>query len=157
MKLSQLLFKGLIMAGITTSSLGVSAAADEMINVKSAHSVEQTANRLEKVLEAKGMTLFTRIDHAAGAAKVGEELRPTELLIFGNPKVGTPLMQCSQTVAIDLPQKALIWEDNEGTVWFSYNDPAYLAERHAITGCDEVLAKVTGALGAFAAKATSSD
>ena len=66
-------------------------------------------------------------------------------------------MQCSQTVAIDLPQKALIWEDNEGSVWFSYNDPAYLAERHSITGCDEVLTKVTGALGAFAAKATSSD
>ena len=112
------------MAGITTSSIGVSTAADEMINVKSVHSVAQTADRLEKVLEAKGMTLFTRIDHAAGAAKVGEELRPTELLIFGNPKVGTPLMQCSQTVAIDLPQKALIWEDNEGSVWFSYNDPA---------------------------------
>lgn len=80
------------------------------------------------------MTVFTRIDHSAGAKKVDKELRPTELVIFGNPKVGTPLMQCVQTVAIDLPQKMLIWQDEAGTTWLSYNNPSYLAKRHHIRG-----------------------
>jgi uncharacterized protein (DUF302 family) len=124
------------------------------VNVKSAHSVKDTANRLEKALTNKGMTVFIRIDHAAGAKKVGLALPPTELVIFGNPKVGTPLMQCSRSVAIDLPQKALIWEDDQGQVWLTYNDPAYLAARHAITGCEAVLEKVGGALQNFAAAAT---
>jgi len=130
-------------------------AADGLVNVKSAHAVNVTADRLEKVLESKGMTIFARINHAAGAAKVGKTLRPTELVIFGNPKIGTPLMQCSQSIAIDLPQKALIWEDEKGQVWFSYNNPEYLAERHNTQGCDEVFKKVTTALGKFALKATS--
>ena len=81
-------------------------------------------------------------------------LRPTEVVIFGNPKVGTPLMNCAQSVAIDLPQKALIWQDEAGEVWLAYNDPAYLAGRHKIEGCDEVLKKVSGALANFAAAAT---
>jgi uncharacterized protein (DUF302 family) len=101
--------------------------------------------------------VFKRIDHAAGAQKVGKTLRPTELVIFGNPKVGTPLMLCSHSVAIDLPQKALIWEDKAGQVWFSYNDPQYLALRHNIQGCDEVLKKVAGALGNFAKKASAAE
>jgi uncharacterized protein (DUF302 family) len=98
--------------------------------------------------------VFNRISHSEGAASVGKTLRPTELILFGNPKVGTPLMQCVQRVAIDLPQKALIWEDEEGAVWLSYNDPAYLAERHSIEGCEEVLKKVSGALATFAKVAT---
>jgi uncharacterized protein (DUF302 family) len=100
-------------------------ADNGIISVKSSHDVKATADRLENTLKQKGMTVFIRINHAEGAQKVGKKLRPTELVIFGNPKVGTPLMLCSQTTAIDLPQKALIWEDGEGQVWLSYNDPNY--------------------------------
>ena len=130
-------------------------AHEGLVSVKSVHAVNVTADRLENILKSKGMTVFTRINHAAGAAKVGKTLRPTELVIFGNPKIGAPLMQCSQSIAIDLPQKALIWEDEKGQVWLSYNNPEYLAKRHNTRGCDEVFKKVTNALGNFAAKATS--
>ena len=129
-------------------------ADNGLINVKSAHDTKTTADRLENTLKQKGMTVFARIDHAAGAQKVGQKLRPTELIVFGNPKVGTPLMQCRQTTAIDLPQKALIWEDEEGQVWLSYNDPNYLVERHGITGCAEVVKKIEKALSNFAKAAT---
>ncbi len=129
-------------------------ADDGLVNIKSAHDVKTTADRLEKVLEAKGMTLFNRIDHAAGAKSVGRQLRPTELVIFGNPKVGSPLMACQQTVGIDLPQKALIWQDESGQTWFTYNSPAYLKSRHHLEGCDEVIAKVSQALENFAKAAT---
>jgi uncharacterized protein (DUF302 family) len=131
-------------------SFSLAAAENGLVNVQSAHSVPETGDRLEGMLKEKGMTVFIRIDHGAGAKKAGGTLRPTELLIFGNPKVGTPLMQCGQSAAIDLPQKALIWEDGAGRVWVSYNDPAYLAGRHDLKGCDEVLAKVTKALANFA-------
>ena len=135
--------------------IGPVAWADSgMISVKSAHDVGTTADRLEKVLKSKGMTVFIRIDHAEGAQKIGETLRPTQLVIFGNPKVGTPMMQCRQSVAIDLPQKALIWEDETGQVWFSYNDPKYLATRHEINACTEVIDKIETALGNFAKAAT---
>ena len=125
-----------------------------LISVKSPHDVKTTADRLESTLKQKGMNVFIRINHAQGAQKVGMELRPTELIIFGNPKVGTPLMQCAQSVAIDLPQKALIWQDEKGQVWLSYNNPNYLVERHEISGCDEVVKKIEGALGNFAKAAT---
>ena len=128
----------------------VAMADNGLVNVKSFHDVKGTADRLEEVLKDKGMTVFERINHAEGARKVGKELRPTELVIFGNPKVGTPLMQCAQSAAIDLPQKALIWEDEAGQVWLSYNDPEYLVKRHDIKGCDEVIKKVSNALGNFA-------
>jgi uncharacterized protein (DUF302 family) len=145
MLLSLFIFFGLV---------SVAVADNGLVNVKSAHSVKDTADRLEKALTNKGMTIFIRIDHASGAKKVGLALPPTELVIFGNPKVGTPLMRCSRGVAIDLPQKTLIWEDDQGQVWLTYNDPAYLATRHAITGCEAVLEKVGGALQNFAAAAT---
>jgi uncharacterized protein (DUF302 family) len=135
--------------------LTTSVYADSgLISVKSAHDVKTTADRLEGMLKQKGMKVFIRINHAQGAQKIGKELRPTELIVFGNPKVGTPLMQCAQSVAIDLPQKALIWQDAQGQVWLSYNDPNYLVERHQITGCDEVINKVGKALGNFAKAAT---
>ncbi len=135
--------------------IGSVAWADSgMISVKSAHDVATTADRLENVLKEKGMKVFIRIDHAEGAQKVGKTLRPTQLVIFGNPKVGTPLMQCRQSVAIDLPQKALIWEDETGQVWFSYNGPKYLATRHEITSCEEVIKKIEAALMNFAKVAT---
>ena len=132
-----------------------SAWADTgFVNVKSNHSVKETGDRLETVLKQKGMTVFSRINHAAGAKRVGKILRPTELIIFGNPKVGAPLMQCSQTVGLDLPQKALIWEDEAGLVWFSYNSPAYLDKRHGLAKCSQVLKKVENALKNFAVAAT---
>lgn len=132
----------------------VAQAAEGLITVKSNHSVTATADKLEAVLSDKGMKIMNRINHAAGAEAAGLELRPTELVIFGNPKVGTPLMQCAQSVAIDLPQKALIWEDANGDVWLGYNDPQYLKSRHGIEGCDDVLNKVSGALGNFSEAAT---
>ena len=125
-----------------------------LVSVKSAHSVGKTIDRLEALLNKKGMTIFTRINHAKSGKKVGIDIRPTEVLIFGNPKIGTPLMKCAQTVAIDLPQKALAWEDKSGQVWLSYNNPGYLESRHQVKGCDKVLSKVTKALGNFAKGAT---
>lgn len=143
------------LAAIVMLALPLSVlAAEGMVTVKSSHSAEATADKLESVLKDKGMTVMNRINHTRGADKAGLELRPTEVVIFGNPKVGTPLMQCAQSVAIDLPQKALIWEDSEGTVWLGYNDPEYLKQRHNIEGCDEVIEKVKGALAGFAKAAT---
>ncbi len=130
-------------------------ADNGLISIKSSHDVQRTADGLENTLREKGMTVFIRINHAQGAQKVGKKLRPTELLIFGNLKVGTPLMQSSQSVAIDLPQKALIWEDEAGHVWLSYNDPRYLAKRHGITECVNVIKKIEKALSNFAHAATS--
>jgi uncharacterized protein (DUF302 family) len=89
-------------------------------------------NRLEAAVKARGMTVFARIDHAAGAAVAGLSLRPTEVLIFGNAKAGTPLMQSVQTIGIDLPLKALVWQAASGDTWLSYNDPACLAQRHTL-------------------------
>jgi len=128
----------------------ITADKNGLINLKSNHDVKMTADKLVGILKEKGMTVFARIDHAAGAKKVEKELRPTELVIFGNPKVGTPLMQCAQTVAIDLPQKMLIWEDAAGLTWLSYNDPSYLVKRHKIAGCEPVINKISGALKNFA-------
>jgi len=125
-----------------------------LISVKSAHSVEETLDRMEALLKKKGMKIFKRINHAKGAKGAGIDLRPTELLIFGNPKIGSPMMVCAQTIAIDLPQKALAWEDESGQVWLSYNDPAYLEARHKMKGCDKVVNKVTNALFNFANGAT---
>jgi uncharacterized protein (DUF302 family) len=129
-------------------------ADNGLINVKSHYDVKKTADRLENTLKAKAMTVFIRINHADNARKVGEKLRPTELIIFGNPKVGTPLMQCDQSVAIDLPQKALIWEDEAGQVWLTYTDPKYLANRHDLAACEDVIKKIEKALGNFAKAAT---
>ena len=119
--------------------LGLSAtAADGVIAVKSTYDAKETMNRFEDMAKQRGLTVFARIDHAAGAAKVGKTLRPTEVLIFGNPQGGTPLMECAQSVGIDLPLKALVWEDEARQVWIGYNDTAYLAKRHGITQCPAV-------------------
>ena len=121
-------------------------AAEGLINVQSDFNVKETTERLENILNEKGMTIFNQINHSDAAQKVGVELRETRLIIFGNPKVGSPLMQCQQSVAVDLPQKAIIWEDDKSKVWISYNDPRYLGKRHNIIGCDEVISKVEKAL-----------
>lgn len=106
--------------------------ADGLIAIRSAHGPKDTMNRFEAEVKAKGMTVFARIDHAAGAAEVGLALRPTELLIFGNAKAGTPLMQAAQTIGIDLPLKALVWQDAAGATWLAYSDPSWLARRHGL-------------------------
>ena len=130
----------------------VASAADGLIAVKSPHSAKITMDRLEAVVKEKGLNVFARIDHAAGAAKVGKALRPTELLIFGNPQGGTPFMECAQTVGIDLPLKALVWEDADKQVWLGYNDTAYLAKRHEVPSCAPAanLAKAAAGLAAAA-------
>ena len=147
----------LIAASAALLCASLAYADNGAVNVKSSHDVKTTTDRLENVLKSKGMKIFARIDHAKGAASVGNSLRPTELVIFGNPKIGSVLMGCAQSVGIDLPQKALVWQDENDVVWVSYNDPAYLANRHSVKGCDKVLNKVSGALGKFAAKASASE
>lgn len=147
------LSKSALVAMIISST---ALATEGMVVTQSAFPVSETVNRLVTALESKGMTVFARIDHASGAAKAGATLAPTELVIFGNPKVGTPLMQCARSAAIDLPQKMLVWEDDDADVWLAYNDPAYLGTRHQITeSCSDVLAKVATALGNFARAATA--
>ena len=137
---------------------GVQAmAADGLTTMRSSQGPKETMNRLEAEVKAKGMTVFARIDHAAGAAEVGLSLRPTELLVFGNAKAGTPLMQSIQTIGIDLPLKALVWQDTSGNTWLSFNDPSWLAKRHGLG--DELGATVsamTAALAAIAQAATTS-
>ena len=129
-------------------------AAIGLATVPSEFGAKETAQRLEAEITARGMSVFARIDHAAGAAAVGLQLRPTELLIFGNAKGGTPLMQAQQSIGIDLPLKALIYEDAAGKVWISYNDPRWLAERHALgVGVTSNVAGMAAALAALVAKA----
>ncbi len=130
-------------------------ASDGMVNVQSNFNVEETADRMESILKEKGMTVFNRIKHSEAAAAVGIELRNTELILFGNPEVGSPLKKCQQSAAIDLPQKALIWEDDKATVWISYNNPRYLEKRHNITGCEEVISKIERALAGIAESAAT--
>jgi uncharacterized protein (DUF302 family) len=127
-----------------------SSAADGLVSIMSPYSAKDTAARLESTIKDKGLTLFARIDHAGGAAKIGKMLRPTEVLIFGNPQGGTPLMECAQSAGIDLPLKALVWEDAAAQVWLSYNDPAYLAKRHEASACPVVenLRKAMAGIGA---------
>ncbi len=128
--------------------------APGLISVESKHDVLTTTERFVAAAEEKQLKVFNRIDHTAGAQSVGMSLPPTELVIFGNPEVGTALMKCGPTVAIDLPLKALIWQDGDGVVRLSYNDPAWLAERHGLAGCEPVVEKVSGALAGLAETAT---
>ena len=125
-----------------------------MIAIKSAHSVKDTITKFETVAKERGLHIFARIDHAAGAQKIGKTLRPTELLIFGNPQGGTPLMECAQTAGIDLPLKALAWQDASGQVWLGYNDPQFLAARHGAKDCGPVAAGLRSALDGLAGAAT---
>ncbi len=128
-----------------------------LITVESAHEPKDTIDRLEAEVKAKakGLTVFARIDHAAGAAEVGLPLRPTVVLIFGNARGGTPLMQAVQTVGIDLPLRALVWQGAQGKTWLSYNDPSWIAERHGLgREADATVGALTTTLGALAASAT---
>lgn len=130
------------------------ATENGVISVKSELSVEQTMNKFEKILKSKGVTIFARVNHAKGAKSVGKNLRDTELLIFGNPKLGTPLLTSNQLIGLDLPLKALAWQDKQGDVWLSYNAPKYLAHRHSVDNRDKVIKKMTGILKKLTAVAT---
>jgi uncharacterized protein (DUF302 family) len=151
------LFLAMFLAVVLASPLAVppeARAADGVIHVTSPYSVKETGRRLHAALKAKDMTIFKVVNHAKGARSVGIQLRPTMLMIFGNPRAGTPLMKCAQTAALDLPQKALIWKDADGQVRLSYNDPAWVAARHGIDGCEKALDNISRALAAFARAAT---
>jgi uncharacterized protein (DUF302 family) len=131
-------------------------AAQGLTTLPSSYGPKETMDRLAAEVKAKGMTVFARIDHAAGATAAGLPLRPTELLIFGNAKAGTPLMQSVQTIGIDLPLKALVWQDASGDTWLSYNDPGWLAKRHELGGETEPAVRMmTAALAAVAKTATT--
>jgi uncharacterized protein (DUF302 family) len=131
-------------------------AVQGLTTIRSNFGPQDTVSRLETAVKAKGMTVFARIDHAAGAAAVGLSLRPTEVVIFGNAKAGTALMQSAQTIGIDLPLKALVWQDASGDTWFSYNDPAWLAQRHGLGGeTQAAVDMMTAALSAVVKAATT--
>src|ERR1700689_4563374 len=131
-------------------------AAEGLITVQSSHGPEVTMNRFEGEVRSRGMTVFAHIDHAAGGAAASLSLRPTDLLIFGNAKGGTPLMQAAQTIGIDLPLKALVWQDAQGGTWLSYNDPAWLAQRQGLEDAAEAAVRMmAGALAAIAKAATT--
>jgi uncharacterized protein (DUF302 family) len=129
--------------------------ADGLTTIPSSFAAKETMDRLETAVKAKGLTVFARVDHAAGAAAAGLPLRPTELLIFGNARGGTPLMQADQAVGIDLPLKALVYEDASGKVWLVYNNPAWLAQRHGLGPNVEATVKaLEAALHALSTAAT---
>lgn len=132
---------------------GATGAVDGLVAVKSPHSVKDTMDRLESTAKARGLNVFLRVNHSAGAEKIGKSLRPTELLVFGNPQGGTPLMECAQSAGIDLPLKALAWQDEAGQVWLGYNDPQYLAQRHGAGDCGAVVQNLRKALDGLAMEA----
>jgi uncharacterized protein (DUF302 family) len=138
-----------IAAFMLVATTFAAVAAEGLIELKSPLAAKATMDKLEDLVKQRGLIVFARIDHAAGAAKVNKSLRATELLIFGNPQGGTPLMECAQTAGIDLPLKALVWEDAAGQVWLGYNDPAYLAARHGAAACP-VVENLRKALGGLA-------
>lgn len=144
---------GFCLAAVTLTGTPARADASGVIVVPSANDVKTTTDKLEKILISKGITVFARVNHTAGAKKVGKDLRPTELLIFGNPKLGTPLMQKQQRFGLDLPMKALIFKAEDGKTYIAYNDPAYLSKRHNVSEPAKVFQKMTNALKNFTAAA----
>ncbi len=129
-------------------------SVDGLVKVKSVHSVRETMNRLEDRVRAKGLTVFDRIDHRANAFSAGLDMKEAQVLIFGNPKIGTPLMKQAPTMAIDLPIRVLVYQDGQGQVWLAYNDPSWLGHRHGVSESTP-LQKMSGALAALSAKATA--
>lgn len=128
-------------------------AQNGLITIQSQHTVDVTADRFEQLVKDKGLTFFLRIDHAMNAKNAELTLRPTQVILFGNPVAGTALMNCEQSIAIDLPQKALFWQDENGKSWVSYNDPYHLRDQHNMKGCEPVLEKISGLLSALTSKA----
>jgi uncharacterized protein (DUF302 family) len=133
-------------------------AAEGLITIQSHFDPKETMQRLEAAVKAKGFTVFAHIDHSAEAAQVNLSLPPTDLLIFGNPKGGTPLMRSDQTIGIDLPLKALVWQDEKGATWLSYNDPAWIVQRHdGAGGSGDTVGAISASLKALAASATAAE
>jgi uncharacterized protein (DUF302 family) len=128
---------------------------DGLTTIPSRFGPKETMDRLATEIQTKGMKVFARIDHAAGAAEVGLTLRPTELIIFGNARGGTPLMQLAQTVGIDLPLKALVWQDAAGKTWLSYNEPSWTAQRHGVADAEPIVSKMADLLSAISRKAAN--
>lgn len=137
---------GLVAAFVFIYLGGTAMAKDGLVAVKSSHSAAETLTRLTAEIEKRGLTIFAKIDHQAAAEAVGMTLRPTEVIIFGGPKAGTPLMQADQTIGIDLPLKMLVWQDADGTVMLAYNDPVWLGARHQLppSESDRLKAMATG-------------
>src|SRR6266566_5267268 len=127
-----------------------------LTSIRSRFGPKETMDRLQAEIRAQGMTVFARIDHAAGAAEVGLTLPPTELIIFGNARGGTPLMQAVQTVGIDLPLKVLVWQDAANKTWLSYNEPGWIVQRHNVSNAEQVVSKMAAALSAMSRKAADS-
>ena len=151
------MFRTPILAATIACITALPALADGMIEKTSPHSVTVTIDRLAAAVEGAGATVFARIDHAAGAAKVDQELRPTEVLIFGNPKLGTPAMQDGQTAGLDLPLRVLAFADAQGVVRVAYHDPATLAETHGLPADAKYIQMMTGALDKLTSKAVATD
>ena len=126
---------------------------DGLATIHSGFGPQETMDRLEAEIKTQGMGVFARINHAALAAEAGLTLRPTEVILFGNPRGGTPLMQANQTIGIDLPLKALVWQDRSGKTWLSYNEPAWLAKRHGVEGAGTLVATMALGLSRLAANA----
>ncbi|MBE2260143.1 MAG: DUF302 domain-containing protein [Candidatus Accumulibacter sp.] len=143
-----------LVAVVLIALASLAYAAEGLVVVKSPYSVTETMTRFENVVKKRGLTVFSRIDHAAGAATIGKSLRATQVITFGNPEGGTPFMECAQTVGIDLPLKALIWEDGNSQVWLGYNDPLFLAQRHGVAQCP-VAEKLRQALAGLAEAAVA--
>ena len=133
--------------GERSDSLGIMQG---LITIPSSLDPQETMDRLEAEIRAKGLTIFARIDHAAGAAEVGLELRPTQLIVFGNARGGTPLMQSVQTIGIDLPLKALVWQDAADKTWISYNEPRWIVQRHGVPDAEPIVTKMADQLSAIA-------
>lgn len=146
-----------LLAALLATLLATGASADELVKKHSTYGVVETLDRLEQILETRGITVFARIDHSAGANGVEMDLPSTELLLFGNPRMGTPLMLENRAIAIDLPIKALAWEDNDGEVWLGYTAPADLATRHGISPEHPSIKLMIGALDALTNAATAPD
>ena len=157
------MLKPVIAAAALAVVLATPAQADNhamktgTIKMESAHDAATTLDRLEKIFASKVITVFTRVDHAAGVQKAGMELPPTQLLLFGNPKLGTPLMKSNREVGIALPMKALAWTDADGKTWLAVTDPASLKDRFGLEGVDEVVAKMTGAVTNMGKAATAKE
>jgi uncharacterized protein (DUF302 family) len=128
---------------------------DGLTTIASSFGPKETMDRLEAEIRAQRMTVFARIDHAGGAALVGLKLAPTELIIFGNARGGTPLMQSAQTAGIDLPLKALVWEDAAGKTWLSYNEPSWIARRHNVRNAEQLVSNMAAALRTISTKAAN--
>lgn len=146
-----------LLAAVLMAPLTAAADVGGLVKKPSPYSVSETLDRLEAVLDEKGITVALRWDHGRNAADVDISLQDTEVLIFGNPKIGSHLMTSAQSAGIDLPMKALAWQDADGEVWLAYNDPAYIAERHGIEDRDEVVEKLSNALNGLTDAALSTE